>query len=121
MSRRRDGNLAGMADLAGMIRDNELAKVARTLQHMARIEADIARLRDSLTKRGADGDLDAARQTGMDLVWAGQVDAQIRRKLGQLAALRASHEAALSDARRAFGRAEVLSKLSEAERRGKKR
>ncbi len=115
----KNDRLNEMVGLAGLVRDRELAKVEKIMAHMGRLEADIARLRTARDGRVADGALDAARLSGADVAWMGWTEDQLRRKLAQLAALRVTHEEALRLARKAFGRSDVLDKLSKAPARGR--
>lgn len=118
MSGRGRDRMAGMADLAAMMRDRELAKVERIMTHIARLEADVATIRAARAAREGDGALDAARLSGADVAWTAWTDAELRTKEAQIAQLRVTHRDALAAARRAFGRSDVLSRLSEASKKG---
>lgn len=108
----KDKRLQNLSRLADMIRDRELAKVEKVVSHMNRLQGDIARMRTATESRHADPALDAARLSGAEIAWMGWTEAQLRRNQAQMAALRITHESALRDARKAFGRSDVLSRLS---------
>ena len=104
--------LAELARLAAMVRDAELARVSRIVAHMGRIEGNVATLRASLDARAGEDTLDPARLSGAEIAWAGWTEGRLLDDQARLAALRVDHEAALSVARRAFGRADVLRQLA---------
>lgn len=105
----------GLAEIAAMIRDREMGRVEAIVRHMDRIRADIAQIEDA-GRAGRTGEIDVARLTGADLAWAAWSQERLTRLQAQLATLRASHEAALSGARRAFGRADVTRRIAKGER-----
>lgn len=102
---------AQLARVAGAMRDRDLARVEKIVAHMNRIRSDIAQIQAARTMRPSDR-VDPARLTGADMVWRGWSEDKLARLQAQLAALRASHETALAEARRAFGRAEVAEKMA---------
>ena len=112
MSSPRQKNLNKLAEVAGILRDRDLAKVEKIVSHMNRLQGDIKRLREERHLRASDQTLDPARLSGAEVAWHAWIDGQLHRSQSQLAALRVTHEAALDQARQGFGRAEVLAQLT---------
>ncbi|MBJ3763183.1 hypothetical protein ILP92_10545 [Maribius pontilimi] len=116
MSDLREQQLRSLADLAHLIKERELGKVANIVAHMNRLKADVAQIERAKETRQNQTDLDAARLSGAEVAWMAWTDAQLARNQAQLAALRVTHEAALRAASKAFGRSDVLRKLADPER-----
>lgn len=112
MSQRSDWEQ--LAGIAGILRDRDLSRVEGIVRHMNRIRSDIATLEEA-REAGSRRGLDTARLTGADVAWMAWSQERLVRLQAQLAALRASHELALAEARRAFGRADVARRISRGE------
>lgn len=116
------GRIEDLIGIAAILRDRDLGKVERVVAHMNRLSADIARLNEARAARAADPSLDPARLAGVDVAWEAWTEAKLRRAQAQMAALKVTHETALAEARRSFGRADVMREIAEiqmAGRRGK--
>ncbi|PZX15079.1 hypothetical protein LX81_02668 [Palleronia aestuarii] len=109
----KTNDLSRLSAIARMMRDRELAKVEGIVAHMNRLRADIARIEEARDARSRDTGLDAARLLGADVAWLAATEEQLTRAQAQMAMLRVTHENALREARRAFGRSDVLGTLSD--------
>ena len=110
----REGDWQQLARIAGVLRDRDLSKVEGIVAHMNLIRSDIAKLEEA-REAGSRRGLDAARLSGADVAWMGWSQERLVRLQAQLATLRVSHEVALAEARRAFGRADVARRIAEGE------
>ena len=100
-----------LARMSAMLRDRDLGAVEKIVTQLNAIRSDSAMLEDKLNERRADPTVDAARLTGMDMQWMAEIERRMLRLRQQEAVLRVAHEAALSQARKSFGRAEVAVRL----------
>lgn len=113
----RTEGLQDLAAISALMRDRDLARVEGIVAQMRRIESEAAALREMRDRRLAQADLDPARLAGADPAWLQWAEERLARSMAQLAQLRAGHEAALSAARRSFGRAEATAALAAGLRR----
>jgi hypothetical protein len=115
MSGRR---LKALAELAGMIRDRDLARLAAAAAEARKTQAVLDNQAAALARRGAElsgapaGTADAALMAGADARWQAQLDRRREALLRQLARQLAAREAVRVAASRALGRADVLDRLA---------
>lgn len=107
------GRIEDLAGIAAILRDRDLGQVERVVAHMNRLAADIAMLTDARQARAADGTLDTARLAGADVAWEAWTERRLTLAQAQMATLRVSHETALAQARRSFGRYDVLDRMAQ--------
>ena len=100
-----------LARISAMLRDRDLGAVERIVAQLNAIRSDAAILENAMKERRSDAAVDAARLTGMDMRWMAETERRILRLRQQEATLRVAHEAALSKARKSFGRADVTARL----------
>ncbi|WP_108483858.1 hypothetical protein [Oceaniglobus ichthyenteri] len=105
-------NLTRLAQLAAMKRDVDLQDVSRITGQMNALQREIDALRDEVKARDEDLTLDPARMTGVDVVWRRWVDQTVRHHQARMAELAMAREMFMGKARTSFGRADVLDKLN---------
>ena len=103
--------IAELAGIAGLLRDDALARLARAVAARRAVEAELAAV-DGGRAAGM-SDPATARAAERHRCW---IAARRRALLPRLAAARAEEETARIRAARAFGRAAVLAELSEGSR-----
>lgn len=110
--------LARMADLAQMMLDTKLSELRVARAGIAAEDAAISTLRADQVRRAEEAaqaiEFDAARRAGMDQRWLAWGDRRVIQANMRIAAFRAEQEIVLEEARRAFGRADVLKRLRDA-------
>ncbi len=106
------GRLARLAELARMIRDAELGRLAAAEADRRAAAAGLAGLRDERSAVRRRAAPDAARRAGAQDRWEIWAEARERTQATALAQAAAEAEACKVRARRAFGRAEVLGRLA---------
>ncbi len=107
--------LAELATLAGMIRERDLAILARLAAEARATRARIDAQASEVAKRSAElaaSPGDAALAAGADAKWQAHLDRERGVLMAQLARTMAAREAARMTAARALGRADVLEKLA---------
>jgi len=114
LTRRRD--LAALAELAAMLRDRDLARLAEATDRAAVIAREIKAVDTGLRQRGdqiAAADMpDPAWRAGADAPWRELVERRRSDLTGVLAKARAEAEDVRCDAVRSLGRAEALARLA---------
>ena len=119
MTREERRRLAGLAEMAGVLRDRSLDELAAAMARVRQVEAEIAGLDRSVAERSAAlarqaglGPADPAAATGVDLAWLAALDRQRARLRMDLARALAASEDARHAASRAVGRSDVLDQLA---------
>lgn len=111
-----DHRLHVLSDLAGIVRDRDLAQLAEAAAACQKIEAEIARIDDAVRQRLRDRaqmqTLDTAMIVGADERWTRAQEQRRRALMITLATAAAKKEAAKNAALRAVGRSDVLDKLA---------
>lgn len=114
MTRRQD--LAALAELAAMLRDRDLARLAGAMRRAAGIAQEIEAVEDELRQRGkevAAAEMpDTAWRAGADTPWQEFAGRRRSELTAGLANARAAAEDIRSDAVRSLGRAEALARLA---------
>lgn len=108
--------LEGLADLAGLLRDRDLARLAEAAAACTRIEARLAAIEARRRARAAELMAlqvpDPALRAGMDAAWQREQGQRQRALQLDLARARAEREAAKTAALLALGRADILAGLA---------
>ena len=101
-----------LADLAAIIRETELARLATLAADRRQTESRMAELRIQRADVTQRPGLDAARLGGADAHWLEWSNAQLQDMSSHSAQAAAQTEAQIAVARRAFQRADVLNRLA---------
>jgi hypothetical protein len=107
--------LAGLAGLAGMIRDRDLARLADLGAQARAVQERIDGQAQAVARRSAElaaSGGDAALAAGADARWQAHLDRERTALIGRLAQIMARRESARMAAAKALGRADVLDKLA---------
>lgn len=104
--------LAKLAEIAAMLRDAELSRLNHLERTRTRLEEQRQKIHKDRIAAMASLSLDPARMTGADVRWQGWASQQVQGLTVRAAQQAAAVEHQKIQARRAFGRADVLQRLA---------
>ncbi|WP_422071188.1 hypothetical protein [Tranquillimonas rosea] len=106
-------DLARLRAVMDMARDADLQKLSQVAERIARLRAEVDRLRADQAQRARDGALDVARFSGADVAWLGWTEDRLRSLQSRIAALEMERIELRRLAQRSTGRADVAARLAD--------
>lgn len=112
--------LETLAEIAAMLRDAELARLQKLERDRSEIEEQRQALHRDRIRAMASLEPDPARMAGADIRWQGWAAGQMHALAIRETSAAAAAERQKVEARRAFGRADVLARLAKAAQQTRK-